>query len=155
MRATIRRPVPAWAMVGLPLLLAALICAWNLSRGHRAAPRLPPGLQDWSIPDLAEHLRGAGLAVRVVAAEEAGILGNRAYLTTTASSWRDLDVLMKVPERLAEWEGTVYCERTQEVDRVVRLHLWRGCCLCAGPFIFFGDPDLLERIRAALGGTPG
>jgi hypothetical protein len=33
--------------------------------------------------------------------------------------------------------------------------VWHGCYLCVGPFIFFVDPDLLERIRGVLGGTPG
>jgi hypothetical protein len=143
-------------MVGLPLLLAGLVCAWDLPRGHQGGPPLHPGLQDWDIEDIAEHLHGAGLSFRVVAVAERGDPGDSAYLTTTALTWRDLNQLRKVPERLADWEGTVYCERALwEDDRSVRRAVWHGCCLCAGPFIFFGDPDLLERIRAALGGTPG
>src|SRR5262249_887617 len=141
---------------GLPMPLAVLVCAWALSRGHRAAPRTPPELQDWDLNDLAEHLRGAGLPLRVVATAEEGDARNSAYLTTTASTWDELAGLARVPERRAAWEGTVYCERnTREADRRQCRHLGGECYLCAGPFLFFGHPELLERIRAALGGTPG
>jgi hypothetical protein len=143
-------------MLGLPLLLAVLVGAWVRSRGHRAAPRTPPELQDWDINDLAEHLRGAGLPLREVATAEDGDARNSAYLTTTASTWDELARLARVPERRAGWEGTVYCERnTRESDRKLCRHLWGECYLCAGPFLFFGDPELLGRIRAVLGGTPG
>src|SRR5262249_50654453 len=146
MSATIRRRRAAWAMIGLPLLLAVLVWGWDLSRGHRAAPRTPPGLHDWDINDLAEHLHGAGLSFRVVAVKEGGDPVNNAYLTTTALTWRDLNQLRKLPEHLADWKGTIYCERNiREDDRSVRRAVWQGCCLLAGPFITFGDPDLLER----------
>jgi hypothetical protein len=110
-------------------------------------------MTDWDITDLVEHLRGAGLSFRVVAAEQ-GKPGHRAYLTTTAATRRELDRLMKVPERLADWQGTVYCERhTHDEENLrVRRGLWGSGCLEAGPFLLFGDPDLLAEIRAALFG---
>jgi hypothetical protein len=33
--------------------------------------------------------------------------------------------------------------------------LWGDSCLLAGPFLFFGDQDLLDRIRAILSDAPG
>src|SRR5262245_16626054 len=128
MSVTIRRPRAAWAMLGLPLLLAVLACAWNLSRGHRAAPRTPPEMQDWDVPDLAEHLRDAGLALRVVATAEEGDPRNSAYLTTTASTWEELARLARLPERVRDWEGTALCARnTREADRRNCRQRWGEC----------------------------
>jgi hypothetical protein len=30
------------------------------------------------------------------------------------------------------------------------MNLWGDCCLVSGPFVFFGDPELLAEIRACL-----
>jgi hypothetical protein len=61
------------------------------------------------------------------------------------------DRLLKLPEHVAVWKGVVYCERNvDDLNRESRLRLWGGRCLCAGPFLFFGDPELLEEIRSAI-----
>jgi hypothetical protein len=102
--------------------------------------------------DLVEHLRAAGLHLRVVPGDRFGTPERRAYLTTTDLTWRDLDLLPKVPERLAAWKGSVYCERnTWPPSRDSLRRQWGEGCRCIGPFLFFGDPDLLGRIETALG----
>jgi hypothetical protein len=152
MSARIARALPAWAAVGLPLLVALL--AWDASvprSGARTTVRWLPGLEHWDIPELAEHLRTAGLSFRVLGTAEGAYPADRAYLTTTPSTRRELDHLVKVPERLHDWKGVVYCERNlDDPNRALRLHLWGECCLCAEPFLFFGDPELLEEIRHAI-----
>jgi hypothetical protein len=62
---------------------------------------------------------------------------------------------------MQRWAGVVYCERVRypaDRERVVEyeyrdevVQSWADCGLRAGPFLFFGDPELLARIRTALG----
>jgi hypothetical protein len=49
------------------------------------------------------------------------------------------------------WTGVVYgeCSRHHE-DRAGVVEEWADGGLRAGPFVFFGDPKLLARIRTAL-----
>jgi hypothetical protein len=56
--------------------------------------------------------------------------------------------LSKSREHLANWRGTIYCERSARAQQ--ELPQWEGCSLHAGPFIFFGDPELLAQIPEAL-----
>jgi hypothetical protein len=35
--------------------------------------------------------------------------------------------------------------------RQVLLDAWADCGWSAGPFVFYGDPELLARVRATLG----
>jgi hypothetical protein len=80
---------------------------------------------------------------------------NSALRTTTAKDWREFLALPKSPEAIDLWRGTIYCERlNQPGSRDPQVGLWGECCLVVGPFLFFGDRDLLRRIRVALG-EPG
>jgi hypothetical protein len=150
-----RRAVLAWAVAGLTLLVALLIGNGDLSLRQRKPSPLHAEMQDWDVADLAEHLRGAGLPLRVVPLVGAGDPGERAYLTTTASTAHDLDLLVKSRDRLRDWKGTVYCERpVSEENRRLRLRHWADCCVEVGPFVLFGDTELLTRIATALDSAP-
>jgi hypothetical protein len=152
MSAKTLRALPIWAAIGLPVFLTMLL--WDPAYSRMPARSSSPwhsGLQRWDIPDLAEHLHATGLAFQVLAITEGLPTTDRAYLTTTAMTWRELDRLAKLPERLDDWNGVVYCERNiDELNREARMNIWRGCCLRAGPFLMFGDPELLMEIRSAL-----
>jgi hypothetical protein len=57
----------------------------------------------------------------------------------------------KVRERIHSWRGTLFCLRKSgENDWSDLVLSWGDCCLEAGPFLFFGDRELLARVRAAL-----
>jgi hypothetical protein len=95
-------------------------------------------------------LNRAGLHVQLQSTSKDGVIDCTAFLTTTAKDWDDLNRLQKDPSRLREWGGTVYCERVGGDDRAYLVHLWEDHCFVAGPFLFYGDAELLQRIDAIL-----
>jgi hypothetical protein len=114
-------------------------------------------IDTWDIPELADHLNRMGIQVRLRAISRDGpltrdgLLTDSAYLTTTAKEWIDLNSLCKDPKRIRKWRGTLYCERIGERD-VAHFYIeqWGDHCLLVRPFLFYGDPELLERVRNAL-----
>jgi hypothetical protein len=113
-------------------------------------------MDGWDIEDLVAHLHRNGLEFRAVPTAEEGPLNLGAYLTTTEKPWERLNCLHASPEFIADWEGTVYCTLTSK-GGITPLGPWGDYGLRVGPFLFFGDPELLARIRAALRapGAPG
>jgi hypothetical protein len=120
-------------------------------RKHGANP--PTSMRpfkDWDIPELAIHLNRMGVEVRLRAVPKNGQPNYSAYLTATAKEWRDLNELSKDPQRIQEWRGTIYCERVGVSDPSHLLEQWGEHCMAVGPFLFYGDAELLERVRDAL-----
>lgn len=117
--------------------------------GADPAPSSRP-LNDWDIPELAFQLKRMGMEVRLQAVSKNGPLSHSAYLTSTAKEWRDLNLLSKDPRRIHEWRGTIYCERVGDSEMSHLLEQWGDRYLAIRPFIFYGDPELLDRVRIAL-----
>jgi hypothetical protein len=138
----------------LPALLAGVLVVFcnRQHRDHPASPIVP--LHDWDIPQLVAFLNDEGLELRLVVTGKGGGLPN-AFLTTTSKGWEDLTILPKQPEQIERWQGILYCEHAQCLGATwPRLTQdWGDCYLVAGPFLFFGDPQLLGRVRAALTGS--
>jgi len=106
-------------------------------------------IDGWGLRELADHLNHEGLHVRLQSTIiKVGALGRTAFLTTTDHDWEDLNHLTKDSNRLKQWRGIVYCARVGESDPVLRQ--WGDHCLVAGPFAFYGDAELSERIGAIL-----
>jgi hypothetical protein len=60
----------------------------------------------------------------------------------------------KAPEALDRWHGALYVERLSEPGgRKEQVALWGDACFVAGPFLFFGDPEMLAEAREALAGA--
>jgi hypothetical protein len=134
----------------LLLALLAAVVVWRLSpRSARPQTEELP-LDDQDIPRLVAHLEEKGLPLRAVSTRKDGSFHLNAYLTTTASTWQDLNRLPKDPRQIELWRGTLYCERVGPYPRADLDRLWGDCYFAAGPFVFFGDRRLLEQIRAAL-----
>jgi hypothetical protein len=127
------------------LVVASLVVANRVRRVSQAADTR---LDDWEVPELVEHLRKEGLELRVVPTHKGGPTRYNAYLTTTDKEWQELNLMVKVPEVVGQWRGTLYVERSHSGG--TRVEFWGDCCLVAGPFVFFGDRDLLARVRVAL-----
>jgi hypothetical protein len=128
-------------------LATALLAVWAVRRPAGAAR----DLDDWDIPRLVDHLNASGLGLRAMATQKDATIGRTAYLTTTDREWEDINRLTKDPVRIDQWGGTLYCEQGHgRGDWPDLARRWGDCCLIAGPFLFFGDRDLLARIRAAL-----
>ena len=50
---------------------------------------------------------------------------NQFFLTTTDKTWEELNRLPKVPEWIASWQGTLYCEKADyPLAREDRLQTW-------------------------------
>jgi hypothetical protein len=134
----------------LPALLAGLLA---LGLGQRRGGSGPPGvpLEDWDIPRLLAHLNGEGLRLRVVATQHNGATQHTAFLTTTDKAWAELNRLTRDEKRIDEWRGTLHCERGPGRDDWASLTgQWGERCLVVGPFLLYGDRQLLARVRAAL-----
>src|SRR5262245_16718548 len=126
--------------------LAAACLGWALYRGaQRPRPADPSG---WSVPQVADFLARRVPGLRVVPVRDSGVGNVGAYLTRTALPPAGLHTLLRRPERAAAWAGTAYCEEA----RASRPHAetWGENGLVVGKFYFFGDPALLDEIRAAL-----
>jgi hypothetical protein len=152
MSARIARALPVWTAVGLPVFISLLLWDSSVRRGPAGStPRWHSGLKHWDIPELARYLDTTGLSFRVIATAQGNSPTDNAYLTTTAMTRQELDYLLKLPEGLSRWKGIVFCERNlDDLNWASRLNLWGDYCLCAGPFVFFGDSELLEEIRQAV-----
>lgn len=132
--------------VVLTITLLAISVARNLV--HRAAMRF--ALNNWDIRGLADHVNRAGLNVQLHSPRKDGVISHNAFLTTTHKDWKELNLLGidPGPSRIQEWRGIVYCERAGKGER--GLPDWEDHSLVVGPFVFYGDTELLERIRAIL-----
>ncbi|HZV05507.1 MAG TPA: hypothetical protein VE999_10520 [Gemmataceae bacterium] len=107
-------------------------------------------IHDWDIADLAVHLNRMGVEVRLRAVPRNGTLNRMAFLTSTSKEWEDLNALNKDVRRIQEWRGTLYCEWVGENDVSYLFGQWGDHCLLVRPFVFYGDVELLERVRTAL-----
>ncbi|HTU88529.1 MAG TPA: hypothetical protein VMF69_00390 [Gemmataceae bacterium] len=130
--------------------LAMTVMAVSLGQrlGNRAAAQ--PSLDDWDIPTLTDHLQRAGLDVQLCSLRGDGSFDRNAYLTTTHKDWEELNRLCinPGPNRIQEWRGIVYFELASKGEPGF-LH-WEDHVLVVGRFLFCGDAELLERIRAVL-----
>jgi hypothetical protein len=144
-------------LLALTVLAGVLLGAWAWRAGMKRRP-VEPAIDDWDVPRLARHLNEHGLGLRVLATSKRYDTPERAYLTTTDRTFEQLDVLPKaVALRRGTWKGTLYCQRTSNpVARELSAGVWEDedGLPVIGPFVFFGDPELLRRVRAALADLP-
>jgi hypothetical protein len=64
-----------------------------------------------------------------------------------------LMMLRRLREYADGWQGVVYCERlptTFEIMQPLLPDLWGEFHMQVGPFLLFGDPPLLQRIRQVI-----
>ena len=139
---------------GLPLLFVlvagALVAVWIEQRQRRpTSPAL--SLDDWDIPQLVNYLNGKGLELRAVPTRENGVLHFNAFLTTTNKSWEPLNLLPNDETQAKLWEGTLYCVRGPGGEGWSDItQQWGDGSLVVGPFLFYGDRELLSRVRDVL-----
>ncbi len=136
-----------WAPLLTFLMMSALLAVWIWQR-EDAPPTSAAPLDDWDIARLTAYLNAKGLSLRLVSTRQDGAIHQSVFLTTTDKGWDDLSHLFKNSERIGEWRGTLYCERSMAADDLARQ--WSDYSSVAGPFLFYGDPALLARVRGAL-----
>ncbi len=144
--------MPRLTRYGLLITVLAATAILAVSARRHAADPAPSAraLNDWDIPELAIHLNRMGVEVRLRAVPKKGQFSRSAYLTTTTKEWGDLNSLLKDASCIRDWNGTLYCERVGDSDVTHLLEQWADHCLVIGPFLFYGDPELLVLVRDAL-----
>lgn len=105
---------------------------------------------DWDFSELVEHLNQMGLNVRLRSTQASGTLGQTAFLMVSEKDWRSLNSLKKDNNRIHEWRGVLFCERVGQSDASHLTDQWGDHCLAVGPFLFYGDTELLGQVRSAL-----
>jgi hypothetical protein len=139
-----RRALSPWT-----LALAFAVCAVAVPLTHRLlhSPSAPPR----SLTELTQRLHRAGLPLYVVqmtdTSPEKGL-----YLCERPRSQEQLQWLRRAAEYGDRWRGVVFCEFSTHLGEIPdeELERWGEYGMLLGPFVFFGDPALLRRIRQAL-----
>jgi hypothetical protein len=138
-----------WLLVAAVLASALLAVSLRPREASTARPAVP--LDDWDIARLVAHLNSKGLRLRMVATGRNGVIDQTAFLTTTNKGWQDFNHLTRDEDQISQWQGTLYCTQGLGRNAVAELtRQWGDRCLVVGPFLFYGDRELLERVRAAL-----
>jgi hypothetical protein len=144
-------PIRAPALVAL-LVLIGLAGAATYWRARPAPKRSEVCMDGWDVHDLAAYLQDQGLRLHISPTSAHRDARTNAYLSTTAKPLAELYWLAKDRRKMDPWAGVVYCERPRRYETVsYAVDSWAECGLRADPFVFFGDPALLARIRTALG----
>jgi predicted amidohydrolase YtcJ len=138
-----------YVLLGASFMATAFLTVWCFQPPVAPAPASHP-LDNWDIAQLADHLNRAGVELRTVSVQKNGVIDSSAFLTATAMDWSYLNRLNKDPKRIHEWRGIVFCSREMPNSAAKLARQREEHCLLVGPFIFYGDAELLERIGAAL-----
>ena len=140
----VRRLLPRWSLVIAFALCAAVVpLAHRLLHPHADPPR--------TLAELADLLRQSEPSLYVVPMTdhdpEAGL-----YLCERPRPRERLQQLRRLPESADRWRGVVYCEWNRRLGEIEEDELgrWGDYGLRIGPFVLFGDPNLLGRIRRAI-----
>jgi hypothetical protein len=138
-----RRPWLRWALaLAFAVGAAAVLLAHRLLHRH-AEPR--------TLAELAALLRQSDPPLYAVPIAEhdaeAGL-----YLCERPRPREQLRQLPRFPELAERWRGVVHCEWNQPLTGIDEDELgrWGAYGMRMGPFVFFGDPALLGRIRRAI-----
>jgi hypothetical protein len=140
---------PRYCLISTAVLaMTVMTVSVGQRRGNRVAA--PLSLDDLSMPTLADHLNRAGLTVQLHSPRKDGRIIYSAFLTTTHKDWEELNRLgiNPGPSRIQQWRGIVYCERAGKGES--GSPHWEDNSLVVGPFFFYGDAELLERIGTLL-----
>jgi hypothetical protein len=143
----------AWVILSA-IVLGGLVVAEGAGRDW-AGKQPPTEMDGWDLARLEQHLNSRGLQLQFVSTMASTVSTRNAYLSPTPRTFKQTQSLHRVAECIDEWRGVVYCERTDNLrDWSTERNLSAGCSFTRGPFWFFGDPKLLERIRTVLDEIP-
>jgi hypothetical protein len=135
----------AFNVLAVVLLGFLAVAGWWRKQPHHDA------MDNWAIDDVVQHIKVQNVPVRVVPVMENGPLSGGVFLTTTDKPWKHFNHLPLLPERIHDWDGTVYCARIGSSPCGDDwLWQWGDCAERQGPFVLFGDASLRERIKIAL-----
>jgi hypothetical protein len=125
------------------LCVAAVPLAHRLRHPHTEPPR--------TLAQLAELLRRSDPPLYVVPMTDYGP-ETGFYLCEQPRPREQLQLLRRAAEQGERWRGIVYCEMHGSLGEIEEneWQRWGEYAMRFGPFVLFGDPALLRRIRQAL-----
>jgi hypothetical protein len=146
----------ALALLALPLFAGLLVPGlYRRPATVASSGEALVNMDNWEISDLLHHLEAGRQGLRVVPTAPGAEITVNAFVTVEDRPWADLAGLLKDPRLIGRWKGIVFCEYTPSPTvRADEFENWGECGWWAPPFAFFGDPQLLAQIRAALAVGP-
>jgi hypothetical protein len=128
--------------------LAAALAGWLWLERPREQRRPPPD----TLPVLVAALEAHGLALHALSSDRDGIMRHGAYLSEKSLAWDEANVLVidAAKVRAGRWRGVVFV--TESGNELLE-NSYRDTGRVWGRWLAFGDPELLDRIEAALFGT--
>jgi hypothetical protein len=126
------------------LLIVSVLVLW-VYQSPSSFQSGPPGRIN-DLHDLAFRLRQSGLDLRGVSPREDGLWLNPVYLTNTEYGVAELKKLTVNPKAVERWKGTVIVFSDETIDTTD----WGENGFDWGPFVFFGDKNILLEIARAL-----
>jgi hypothetical protein len=130
-------------VVAFVLCAVAVPLAHRLLRPHADSPR--------TLVELADLLRQSDPPLYLVPMADHN-LEVGFYLCERPRPREQLQWLQRAAEHGDRWRGVVFCERAHHLGEIEEneWQRWGEHAMRIGPFVLFGDPALLGRIRQAL-----
>jgi len=141
-----RKPLPVWMYVILFVVSCLLI---PLANRLRSRPIDPPR----TLSELRSRLSRCAPPLYTVWYFEDNP-ENGIWICAQPPSRKQLPILFRHPIHANHWKGFVFCERISKQCTIPEgtIRDWGEHAMQIGPLLFFGDPDLLRRIRKAIEG---
>jgi hypothetical protein len=143
----LRKPLPLWINVSLFAGAIAMIPLAGLwGRRPVSTPR--------TLSEFTERLSRSMPSLHVVH-QFPGRPECPVWVCTRPQSREQVWGLIRAAECGQQWQGIVFCERmgptwvVEAEDEFIRNN-WGQYGVRVGPFVLFGDPDLLQRIRDVI-----
>jgi hypothetical protein len=142
-------PVVRLLLLSVALATVSAFLAWHAT--NRCEPQDAPADNLGNASGLAVLLRDKLPEARIVSTRADGQIDRSFILTVGGWDGDTLRRLPRVPDRAGEWSGTVLCEWLVNWEPAeLFLEEWGEYGFARPPFVFFGDKELLARIREAL-----
>jgi hypothetical protein len=125
------------------LFLLAAVIVFQLAILLKPASSVPAATARTRLSDLVWKLHDKGLDFRVISQRPDGLWDEDVYLTTSDKTLRELTKWPVNPDFVDKWKGTVAIMRRDAEGM-------GNDCFAYGEFVFFGDPDFIEKIRRSL-----
>lgn len=142
-----RNPLPLWIVVSIFLAAVTMV---PLACRLRRRPIPPPTVtQLRTLTELAEMLSYNASDLRIVPSAKYGSVERGMFLCTDSRSWQQLSSVTRTCEHADKWQGVAYCEyQGGEISSIAEWNTetWGEYTKHIEPFLFFGDPELLQRI---------
>jgi hypothetical protein len=160
-----RNPLSLWIVIGI--FLTAMV-AVPLTCWMQTPPATPPPIltELSTLTELAEVLSQQAPEWHRVPIMKNGSLELGFYLCSETRSWEQLTSVRRsyrdaarwrgVVHCAARWRGVVHCEYISNIMPVAEWNIqeWGEHAMRIGPFLFFGDPDMLRRIDKIIRSIP-